>query len=74
MKKIKVTFFNPNNLKKRVFKYIFTWDYNNHCWNVFVSSIFGEFQKIYTGDPMLFVTNVAKNKSSDEYVTIKNFQ
>lgn len=74
MKKFKVTFFNPNTLKKRVFKYIFTWDYNNHHWVVSISSIFGDSQRVYSGNPVSFINRISECKRPEEYVSVKTFQ
>lgn len=47
----KITFFNPETLKKIVTRFIFQWDYYNHCWNLTVISISGESTEKYCGTP-----------------------
>lgn len=74
MRKFKITFFNPETLKKSVTRFIFQWDYNNHCWDVTTISIHGESTRTYTGNPMDLIEHfkdccIRKN----EYATIKSF-
>ena len=52
MKKFKVTFFNPETLKKSVTRFIFKWDYINHCWDMTMVTAYGERTDTYMGDPM----------------------
>lgn len=74
MKKFKVTFFNPETLKKSVTRFIFQWDYNNHCWDVTTVSVLGESTNTYIGDPMGLVKHfVDCCMRKNEYATIKSF-
>lgn len=36
-KSIKITFFNPITLKKRVYRFVAEWDSINHCWDLSLS-------------------------------------
>lgn len=74
MKKYKITFFNPETLKKKVTRFTFCWDYINHCWDVIVVSALGESTRKYSGDPMSLVLHYNECKCENgEYVIIKNF-
>jgi hypothetical protein len=68
----KITFFNPETLKKSVVHFLFQWDYSNHCWNVTIKNIFGESTQRYWGKPE---DCLAHYKDScvrpGEYATIK---
>lgn len=71
MKKFKITFFNPETIKKREFRFVFKWDGYNHCWLVTVISLFDENTTRYSGDPIRFVNNYRGFARNGEYVTIK---
>lgn len=74
MRKFKVTFFNPETLKKSVTRFVFAWDYNNHCWNMTMITNYGEHTNTYTGEPMILINhyiNCCMRKN--EYATIKSF-
>ena len=70
--RIKVVFFNPEILKKSVTRFLFQWDYNNHCWNVTTISIHGEHTNKYCGKPMDLVAHYKECcMRKGEYATIK---
>lgn len=72
MKSFKVVFFNPVKVTKRVYRFVFRWDYNNHCWEVTTISLFGESTRRYSGEPINLI-NHAKEclVKRDEYITVK---
>lgn len=75
MKVIKITFFNPETIKKRIVRIKFSWDVSNHCWNVTITNIFGESTRRYYGKPEDFVSHYQEyNIRHNEYVTIKNIK
>lgn len=72
MKRFKLVFFNPETLTKRVTRFIFTWDYYNHCWEVTTITLFGESTRAYCGDPMNLINHAKECLiKRGEYVTIK---
>ena len=74
MQKIKITFFNPETLKTRVTRFIFKWDYSNHCWNVTTVSLFGESSNKWTGSPMQLIEHYKECLiKKGEYATVKTF-
>ena len=71
-KTIKLVFFNPITLSKRVTNFIFNFDYYNHCWKVTISNLFGESTHNYSGSPMDLVERHKNNMLRiGEYATIK---
>lgn len=74
MKNIKVTFFNPETYKKRVYTFSFSFDYINHRWiYTLTANINNSTSTHSTYDSPLNVVNhlvecLCKN---GEYVTIK---
>ena len=74
MKKFKVTFFNHETLKKSVTRFVFAWDYNNHCWDITIKTNYGERTDTYTGDPMVLINHyIDCRMRKNEYATIKSF-
>lgn len=70
--KIKVTFFNPETLRKSVTRFIFAWDYNNHCWDITTITNYGEHKSTYSGEPMCLVNRYINcRRRSNEYATVK---
>ena len=74
MRKFKVTFFNPETLHKSVTRFVFQWDYNNHCWDVTITSIREDYTGTYKGDPMSLIERYKDcSMRKNEYATVKSF-
>ena len=69
---IKVVFFNPGTCKKRATRFIFKWDYLNHCWEVTTITLYGESIRAYCGKPEDLITHYKECCiKRGEYATIK---
>lgn len=69
---IKVIFFNPQTLNKRIYTFVVTWDSYNHMWSIEKSGWFGTSKMSVRCNPLNQINTFADcERRINEYVTIK---